>query len=140
MDPGPFYNICITRLDDKHVCSTGMAYVQSCSANSVPLRIPALCIRFVSFLYFMLEWVSNFLEFDWSNTCNIYSCTFGPNLIDIEGQFHRLLERSVPQSSDVVFIVEAKPCNQDISTKKNMPQFISILSRELISAGISRNR
>ena len=60
--------------------------------------------------------------------------------MDVEGQIHRLTGKFVPQSSDVVFIVEAKQCNQDIATKKNIRLLINSLSAELTSIGISRNR
>lgn len=58
----------------------------------------------------------------------------------IEGTFKHLEGRAVPQSGDVVFIVEAKSCNEDMLNKKNMQLLIQSLSKEFISNGFTRNR
>lgn len=52
----------------------------------------------------------------------------------IEGNFKHLEGRSVPQSSDIVFIVEAKPCNEDLLAKKNIQQLLTALGKEASSS------
>lgn len=51
-----------------------------------------------------------------------------------------MMEEEVPKSSDVVFIIEAKECNNDLFTRRNMDLLLSILSKELIDAKITDNR
>lgn len=57
-----------------------------------------------------------------------------------EGTFIKLQDNDVPQTSDVVFIVEAKPCNKDITTAKSIINLTNMLNKELVDAGITNNR
>ena len=57
-----------------------------------------------------------------------------------EGTFIPLEGRAVPQSSDVVFIVEAKPCNENMVNRKNILPLINAISKELINNGLTNNR
>lgn len=70
----------------------------------------------------------------------LFSCSVGNKKSVQEGTFITLEGRAVPQTSDVVFIVEAKFCNEDIVNKKNMLQLINAISKELISNGFTNNR
>lgn len=47
---------------------------------------------------------------------------------------------SVPMSTDVVFVMEAKECNQYMRDRRMVHTFASILSKELKSAGLEKNR
>nr|CAD7432412.1 unnamed protein product [Timema monikensis] len=57
----------------------------------------------------------------------------------MEGEFHKLENESVPRSTDIVFIVEAKDCNKNILEKRNMASLLTVLSKELIAANIKEN-
>lgn len=58
----------------------------------------------------------------------------------MEGNFMQLRNNAVPQSSDIVFIVEAKECNRNIKHKRNMDSVISLLLKELTDLKITSNR
>jgi hypothetical protein len=58
----------------------------------------------------------------------------------VEGDFRQLQNNAVPQSSDVVFIIEAKECNRNIKYKRNMDSLISLLLKELTDLKITSNR
>nr|CAD7442595.1 unnamed protein product [Timema bartmani] len=58
----------------------------------------------------------------------------------MEGDFHKLENESVPRSTDIVFIVEAKDCNKNILENRNMASLLTVLSKELITANIKENR
>lgn len=55
IDPIPFYNICIRLRDmpryetsetsEKTACTAGVAYIEACSIQNVPLRVPDTCIQ-----------------------------------------------------------------------------------------------
>lgn len=57
-----------------------------------------------------------------------------------EGKFISLNGDQVPQSADVVFLVEAKSCNADIRTRKSIDLLIEELDRELAALKITKNR
>lgn len=46
----------------------------------------------------------------------------------------------VPRSSDVVFIVEAKPCNTNLTENKNIMSIVSTLEEQLLAHKITNNR
>jgi len=58
----------------------------------------------------------------------------------VEGDFRHLRNNAVPQSSDIVFIVEAKECNRNIKHKRNMDSLISLMLKELTDLKITSNR
>jgi len=58
----------------------------------------------------------------------------------VEGDFQHLNSSAVPQSSDIVFIVEAKECNRNMKRKRNMDSLISLLLKELTDLKITSNR
>ena len=58
----------------------------------------------------------------------------------MEGDFRQLRNNAVPQSSDIVFIIEAKECNRNLRHKRNMDSLISLLLKELTDLQITSNR
>lgn len=46
----------------------------------------------------------------------------------------------IPRSSDVVFIVEAKPCNANLKETKSIMTVVTSIEEQLKAAGISNNR
>lgn len=47
---------------------------------------------------------------------------------------------SVRQTSDVVFIVEAGPCNRDLVRSKNLFNLVTVLEQRLVNVSITGNR
>lgn len=56
VDPNPFYEICLSLRDlpryrqstdnlEKAACTTGIAYIEACATQNVPLRVPDTCIQ-----------------------------------------------------------------------------------------------
>lgn len=58
----------------------------------------------------------------------------------VEGDFTQLKGTAITQSSDVVFILEAKKCNNFSTRKKSMPMIVNSIGKELIEAGFTNNR
>ena len=58
----------------------------------------------------------------------------------VEGDFRQLEGDAVPQSTDVVFIIEAKECNKNIKYNRNMDALASVLLKELTELKIMSNR
>lgn len=58
----------------------------------------------------------------------------------MEGNFIQIKGNGVPQSSDIVFIIEAKGCNNFSLRRKNMPSIVSTIAKELEDIGITDNR
>lgn len=57
-----------------------------------------------------------------------------------EGKFIKLSGKDVPRTTDVVFLVEAKPCNENFTIAKSMMTIVSTLEGELLAANITNNR
>lgn len=57
-----------------------------------------------------------------------------------EGSFVDLSGAEIPRSSDVVFIVEAKPCNARLKESKSIMTVVASIEEQLKAAGISNNR
>lgn len=49
-------------------------------------------------------------------------------------------DEEIPQTTDVVFIIEAKPCNKDLTTKKSLLLVVNALSKELENNKLRNNR
>jgi len=119
VDPMPFLKMCLNSKgqdikgsDNKGPCTAAMAYLQACLMENTPLRIPDICVK-----------------------CESVN---GTELV--EGDFQHLNSSAVPQSSDIVFIVEAKECNRNMKRKRNMDSLISLLLKELTDLKITSNR
>lgn len=54
-----------------------------------------------------------------------------------EGSIFELSGADVPMTTDVVFIVEAKSCNQNLAVKKNMASVVAALEKSFIEIGLS---
>nr|CAD7407930.1 unnamed protein product [Timema cristinae] len=113
VDPRPFMKMCLNVLGPfvNQTCSSAMAYMQTCLMENTPLRIPDSCVK----------------------------CQLNNGSEFMEGEFHKLENESVPRSTDIVFIVEAKDCNKNILEKRNMASLLTVLSKELIAANIKEN-
>lgn len=44
------------------------------------------------------------------------------------------------KSADVVFIIEAKECNRNMTTHRNMELFLTVLTKELNAQGFKEKR
>lgn len=125
VDPLPFYTMCLDLLENsftnfiptenpspKGACTAALAYIEVCNMEKTPLRIPDLCIY-----------------------CELINGTYVN-----EGVFITMKDEEVPKTTDVVFIVEAKDCNRNLTGEKSMATFVNILSHELQEAGLQNNR
>lgn len=57
-----------------------------------------------------------------------------------EGVPFELKEDEVPKTTDVVFIVEAKECNHNLSTAKNIPVIVAALEKAFGENGLKNSR
>lgn len=53
-----------------------------------------------------------------------------------EGSFIELSDDEVPQTTVVVFIVEAKLCNENLSVKKNMVSAVAAMEKAFTELGL----
>lgn len=72
--------------------------------------------------------------------CVYFSCQLANSSYVPEGTFVELTVNDVPRSSDVVFIVEAKPCNTNLTESKNIMAIVSTLEEQLLAHKITNNR
>ncbi|XP_066998183.2 uncharacterized protein Apoltp [Anabrus simplex] len=114
VDSTPFLNMCLNTRDPsgKEPCSIAVAYMKACLIENTPLRIPEACVK-----------------------CELVN---GSQLA--EGDFRTLEGTAVPRSTDIVFIIEAGVCNQNIKERKNMDALISTLTKELTEERFISNR
>lgn len=57
-----------------------------------------------------------------------------------EGTFITIKDDEVPQTSDVVLIVEAKSCNKNITNNKNLAALINNINSEMLKVNVTDNR
>lgn len=57
-----------------------------------------------------------------------------------EGEYIQLEGDDVPQSADVVFIVEAKECNKDVRSNRKLDHLVELLNKELLQLNVTNNR
>ncbi|KFB38034.1 AGAP008807-PA-like protein [Anopheles sinensis] len=112
VDVTPFYDMCLDlghhlKTDagpsDRGACSAALAYIQACAIEDTLLRVPDSCI-----------------------SCQLLNGTHVP-----EGSFVPLRDADVPAAADVVFIVEAKPCNERFVQTKSINLLVDSINREL---------
>lgn len=108
----PFLNMCLNSTNAKEACSAALAYISLCSYSNTPLRIPDVCVKCSS---------PNGTQLD-------------------EGEFLKLDGPDLPQSADVVFIIEAKECNKNLRRNKNFDSIIEMLDKELTDYHLIDNR
>lgn len=68
------------------------------------------------------------------------SCQLSNGSYVPEGSFVDLSAAEIPRSSDVVFIVEAKPCNANLKQSKSIMSVVDSIEEQLKAAGIANNR
>ncbi|XP_051858776.1 uncharacterized protein LOC117563530 [Drosophila albomicans] len=123
VDPTPFYEMCLDLGSKsqsirpghpavKGACSAALAYIEACTALKVPMRVPDQCVF-----------------------CQLSNGSYVP-----EGQFINLNGSDIPNSSDVVFIVEAKPCNANLKVSKSIMSVVSSIEEQLQAAKLTNNR
>ncbi|XP_016937028.3 uncharacterized protein Apoltp [Drosophila suzukii] len=123
IDPSPFYEMCLDlgmksppirkgHPAVKGACSAALAYIEACTALKVPMRVPTQCVF-----------------------CQLSNGSYVP-----EGTFMELSGPEIPRSSDVVFIVEAKDCNANLKTSKNIMTVVSSIEEQLQAAKLTNNR
>uniref|UniRef100_A0A182IB32 Uncharacterized protein n=1 Tax=Anopheles arabiensis TaxID=7173 RepID=A0A182IB32_ANOAR len=112
VDVTPFYEMCMdlghNLMPDRGACTAAIAYIQACSLERTPLRVPNNCI-----------------------SCLLMNGSYVP-----EGSFVPLRNEEVPKAADVVFIIEAKPCNERFVETKSINLLVSGIARELQDLGI----
>lgn len=69
-----------------------------------------------------------------------YSCNLINGSYVAEGTFVELNGKDVPRTTDVVFIVEAKPCNKNLTFNKQIMSVVSALEKEFNNLGLKMNR
>uniref|UniRef100_A0A1B6DM97 VWFD domain-containing protein n=1 Tax=Clastoptera arizonana TaxID=38151 RepID=A0A1B6DM97_9HEMI len=113
VNPEPYKELCYMKKQDRNeMCTAAVTYVQSCHLLNVPLRIPYYCVN-----------------------CSLQNGSYFQ-----EGKFIEIKSDVGSYSTDIVFIIEAKECNKEISEKRHLPVFLSILTKELQLLGIENSR
>lgn len=112
VSPVKYLEACREAEDIHQVCSIGIAYMNACAFGNTLMRIPEVCV----------------------------SCQLGNGTEVKEGIFVKLEDNEVPNSADLVFIVEAKTCNNDLRRKRNMDVVVEQIEKELQAFGLSDNR
>lgn len=69
-----------------------------------------------------------------------YSCDLSNGSYVAEGKIFDLKDADVPRTTDIVFIVEAKPCNRNLVRNKNLVAVLSSLNKQLNESGFADNR
>lgn len=57
-----------------------------------------------------------------------------------EGEFIRFEGDAVPWSTDVVFIIEAKECNRNLRSKRNIDILTELMHKEFLELNYTNNR
>ncbi|XP_053663269.1 uncharacterized protein LOC128712401 [Anopheles marshallii] len=121
LDATPFYEMCMdlgSNLQPSNdnstelyrgACTAALAYIQACMLENVLLRVPDKCI-----------------------SCQLMNGTYVA-----EGSFENLRNESVPSAADVVFIVEAKSCNNEFVQTKSINLLVEGINRELQQLNIN---
>ncbi|KAH8395625.1 hypothetical protein KR222_003717 [Zaprionus bogoriensis] len=123
VDSTPFYDMCLDLVMKsqpirpghpavKGACSAALAYIETCTTLKVPMRVPDQCVF-----------------------CQLANGSYVP-----EGTFMELSGADIPRSTDVVFIVEAKPCNQNLRETKSIMSVVNSIEEQLKATGIINNR
>nr|XP_012235380.1 PREDICTED: uncharacterized protein LOC105679739 [Linepithema humile] len=112
IESAKYADMCLSTFTEDEACTVAMSYMQKCMFHDTYLRIPDRCT----------------------------TCTMIDGGQVAEGDFKRLEGDKVPQSADVVFIVEAKNCNRDMKLNNSMELLITQLSKELNNRNLTGNR
>ncbi|XP_064556915.1 uncharacterized protein Apoltp [Drosophila montana] len=123
VDPAPFHEMCLDlgmksqpirpgHPAIKGACAAALAYIETCTTLKVPMRVPDQCIF-----------------------CQLANGSYVP-----EGTFMELSGADIPRSSDVVFIVEAKSCNENLKESKSIMSVVSSIEEQLQAVKLTNNR
>ncbi|XP_045482614.1 uncharacterized protein LOC123686485 [Harmonia axyridis] len=107
----PFLDMCMTSRTLEEACSSAAAYTTLCSSENTPLRMPDSCIM----------------------------CHLPNGSLIYEGELARFTSQNTQPSADVVFLVESKRCNENV-TSKNMKMLFDSLDAELEAKSFTGNR
>lgn len=115
VDPESFMHMCMGHmLDNEGICKSTSLYVQSCRLQGVNLPLPQQCVQ----------------------------CSAPNDETFLGGETIKLSssrdDYDIPQSADVVFIVEVKQCNQDAASK--LGDLVYKIEQGLKSDAITANR
>ncbi|KAJ8305570.1 hypothetical protein KUTeg_016115 [Tegillarca granosa] len=115
VDPEHFMHMCMGHmLENEDICKSSSLYVQSCRLQGVNLQLPQQCVQCSA---------PNDETFLGGDTIKLSS-----SREDYE----------IPQSADVVFVVEVKQCNQDAARK--LGELVYKIEQGLKSDAITENR
>ncbi|XP_011308401.1 uncharacterized protein Apoltp isoform X2 [Fopius arisanus] len=112
VEPTLYATACANSRSVPEACTLAISYMQVCSFYDTYLRIPDTCT----------------------------SCPMADGSTVPEGEFRKLEGNRVPQSTDVVFIVEAKSCNYDVKHNRSVNTLVNQINKELMDAGLKNNR
>ncbi|XP_060856834.1 uncharacterized protein LOC132934536 [Metopolophium dirhodum] len=112
INPSPYYDLCLKQFNKNETCTSATAYTEMCSIENLPVRTPTNCVR----------------------------CHALNNTEITEGDFLSINSSHVPSSADIVFIVEAKRCNENFAEKKNVHTLLTMMVKELHDVGMTNNK
>ncbi|XP_011501595.1 PREDICTED: uncharacterized protein LOC105365190 [Ceratosolen solmsi marchali] len=114
VDSAAYRSMCANSVNEREACGVAMSYLQTCMFHDTYLRIPNEC-----------------------TACGMN----GTGISQIpEGDFLKLEGETVPQSADIIFIVEAKECNRGIRQNRSIDQLIMHIDKELNDNNLIDNR
>jgi hypothetical protein len=138
VDPAPFLRMCSVKTRAKTTmqdgCHAAAAYIASCAAKGVFVRIPPHCVKYE------LKQNINF-KIDFKYCPCLLRCQMNNDLLS-EGESKELRqEKNNRPSSDVVLILEMKKCNEpQPSSLRFLPSLLGSLEKELNAQKIIKNR
>ncbi|KAG8042041.1 hypothetical protein G9C98_000032 [Cotesia typhae] len=112
VEPQYYTEACLNTRSMSEVCTLAISYMQICGFYDTYLRIPDKCT----------------------------TCTMTNGSSVLEGEFRKLENSNVPNSTDVVFIVEAKLCNQNIRENRSIDLLVTQLDKEFTENNFKDNR
>lgn len=148
IEPKPFYDMCLdmgsnsitnfTHIDhpaQKGACAVALAYMESCTEQNLPLRVPEICLQYVE------RTIANSTKlFSLLMPIFIFSCNLINGSYVAEGSIFELNGDDVPKTTDVVFIIEAKHCNHNFTVNKNMQVVIAAMEKAFAEVGLQEIR
>jgi len=119
VDPAPFMTMCLNDMPvsenrlmtERDTCKAAAFYVDECRREGVNVRVPGPCVR-----------------------CEVESL----NTEMTEGMNQTLQGDDVPQSADVVFVIEHSDCNRDVVSK--IAEFVTDLEQAFKLEGMKNSR
>lgn len=87
--------------------------------------------------------VSRYVRFPGRSRCTacvVYRCHVTNSSEITEGEFLRFNGSHVPSSADIVFIIEAKRCNENFTEKRNVHTLLTMMLKELSDIGMTNNK